>query len=352
MGKRLTYEFVKNFIEDREHTLVSNEYINSTIKLDVMCPEGHIYPIAFSNFKAGWRCPKCSGKHKHTYDEVKEYMSQFGYTPISKTYENTKTILDIMCPEGHIYKARFNDFKTGNRCHKCSYIRMSKRMTFTYEYVKECIENEGYKLLSKTYKNSKTLMKVMCPEGHIYKTNLAIFRRHKCPKCSDTRLSYEYVKECIENEGYKLLSKTYKNSYTKLNLECPKGHKFKKALSAFQQGHRCPKCICKYSKMEKEMVDIVKKYYDGTIVENDRTIVRNPITKHMLELDVYLPDLEKAIEFNGMYWHNNDYMKLKDQMKIDQCNELSIDLLVIQEKDWITDRMKCQEIIKTYLTYK
>lgn len=294
MGKRLTYEFVKNFIEDREHTLVSNEYINSTIKLDVMCPEGHIYPIAFSNFKAGWRCPKCSGKHKHTYDEVKEYMSQFGYTPISKTYENTKTILDIMCPEGHIYKARFNDFKTGNRCHKCSYIRMSKRMTFTYEY----------------------------------------------------------VKECIENEGYKLLSKTYKNSYTKLNLECPKGHKFKKALSAFQQGHRCPKCICKYSKMEKEMVDIVKKYYDGTIVENDRTIVRNPITKHMLELDVYLPDLEKAIEFNGMYWHNNDYMKLKDQMKIDQCNELSIDLLVIQEKDWITDRMKCQEIIKTYLTYK
>jgi hypothetical protein len=37
---------------------------------------------------------------------------------------------------------------------------------------------------------------------------------------------HEYVKEQIENEGYKLLGKEYKNVFTKLKIKCPEGHEY------------------------------------------------------------------------------------------------------------------------------
>jgi len=34
------------------------------------------------------------------------------------------------------------------------------RKVYTYEYVKKCIEKEGYKLLSSKYKNNYTVLKI------------------------------------------------------------------------------------------------------------------------------------------------------------------------------------------------
>ena len=39
----------------------------------------------------------------------------------------------------------------------------------------------------------------------------------------------------------------------------------------------------------------------------------NPNTDKHLELDIWIPTLNKAIEFNGEYWHNNNYSKYKDK---------------------------------------
>ena len=55
-------------------------------------------------------------------------------------------------------------------------------------------------------------------------------------------LSYNYIKEQIEKEGYKLLSKSYKNAHTKIKIKCDKGHIYKVIWNSFQQGHRCKEC--------------------------------------------------------------------------------------------------------------
>lgn len=44
------------------------------------------------------------------------------------------------------------------------------------------------------------------------------------------KLTYEFVKEQIEKEGYKLISEEYKNCRDKLNIECDKGYIFKRIL--------------------------------------------------------------------------------------------------------------------------
>lgn len=84
------------------------------------------------------------------------------------------------------------------------------------------------------------------------------------------------------------------------------------------------------------------------------------------ELDFYFPDIHKAIEFNGDYWHCNpnlydkdyfhehkqlyakDIWKL-DTIKINNCNDIEIDLLIIQEQDWEHNNINCMDKIKDFI---
>ncbi len=91
-------------------------------------------------------------------------------------------------------------------------------------------------------------------------------------------------------------------------------------------------CSPKWSKGEKEIVEYVKNNYNYIIKENDRTLIQNPKTNNYLELDIWLPELNKAIEYNGKYWHNDKYTKWKDNYKQQWCKENSIDLMIINEK--------------------
>lgn len=140
------------------------------------------------------------------------------------------------------------------------------------------------------------------------------------------RLTYEYVKNQLKIEEYKLLSKIYKNNKTKLKVECPEGHQYEVTYHHFQKGS------------EKSCLNIIKQLIpDENIIENDRTRIINPNTNKFLELDIYIPSLNKAIGFNGEYWHESDYSKYKDIQKVDQCKEKGIDLLIIWYQDWINN---------------
>ena len=133
----------------------------------------------------------------------------------------------------------------------------------SYKYVKEQIEKEGYKLLSNKYKNNNTKLKLQCLEGYIYKVSWANFRQgYRCIKCNikSTKLTYEFVKEQIEKKGYKLLSTKYINSHSKLKFICPNNHIFKMSWSCFNNNQRCPRC---YNELRKLTYEYVKKYIES-----------------------------------------------------------------------------------------
>ncbi len=55
-----------------------------------------------------------------------------------------------------------------------------------------------------------------------------------------------------------------------------------------------------------------------------------------LSLDVYIPELKIAIEFNGIYWHSELFKnKYYHSNKTKMCNILGIELLHIWEDDWV-----------------
>jgi len=283
----------------------------------------------------------------------KQIESVNGYKLLSTEYINAHKKLDIMCNNGHSYTVTWNDFQQGNRCPVCYEQNRNKSQRLDYEYVKEQIESiNGYKLLSTEYKNNCTGILVKCPKGHEWHVTYSAFRGGtRCPVCNGgVKLTYNHVKNQIEKEGYKLLSTEYINAQTKIKLKCDKGHEYSVIYNSFQRGCRCPICdnAKTSSKAEIEIQDYIKTLTDNVIC-NDRTQIYNHTTKRPLELDVWMPDLNKAIEYNGTYWHSLDKQQIKDAMKQQQCDLIGIKLLTIDEESYTINKDKVLKDIKKFI---
>ena len=283
-----------------------------------------------------------------TYKFVKEQIENVkGYILLSKSYKNNRQKLLIQCDKGHEYEVIYSNFQQGERCSICN-----GGIKLNYNFIKSQIKKEGYKLLSKYYINANKKIKIKCNKGHKYEVKYGNFQQGKrCSVCNgNAKHTYEYIKEQIESvKGYKLLSKDYKNCSTKLLIQCNESHKYKVKWNHFEQGCRCPICDEKSSKAEKEILKIVKQLLpDEDVIENDRTQIINPLTGYNLELDIYIPKLKKAIEFNGTYWHSSDYSKYKDSVKVKQCKEKGIDLLIINEQDWLDNKNEIIEKLNLF----
>jgi len=113
-------------------------------------------------------------------------------------------------------------------------------------YIKEKTNEiaPGFFCLSTEYKNSKTLMKFKCDNGHIfYKTWNMFSSYHICPYCSKRyRRTITDIKRFCELYKYKLLSKKYENVYSKIKVECPNGHIYETRADTLLGKHWCRQC--------------------------------------------------------------------------------------------------------------
>ena len=69
---KLTYEYIKNYIELFNYKLLTTEYINAKQQLSVQCFCGHKpYNVSFDRFQRGDRCPYCNqSKGEDRIEEV------------------------------------------------------------------------------------------------------------------------------------------------------------------------------------------------------------------------------------------------------------------------------------------
>lgn len=176
---------------------------------------------------------------KLSYEFVKNKFEEIGYKLLSNKYENAHVKLLIECPKEHQYEVTYGHFQQNRRCPICE-----GNQKYSYKFIKEQIEKEGYKLLSKEYENGLTKLKVECNKGHEYRVKYNGFQQGgRCPVCAGTqKLTFSYIKTQIEKNNYKLLSKEYENVITQLKVECPKGHQYEVTYNHFQRGQRCPIC--------------------------------------------------------------------------------------------------------------
>jgi len=204
MGKRLTYEYVKNkvLVLAPKFELISTEYKNNRTKLEFKCPKNHIFYMSWDCFSHGHRCPECL---KLNIDFVSKQVPiiTIGYKLLSTEYINNHTKLEFLCDKGHKFYMVWNHFKDGHKCPECK--RLSKLYNFKYIKEQVSILEPNYELLSTEYIGAMKKLKFKCDKGHIYKTTWASFHHgNRCPECYYESLRKNYTPEQLTRMyGYK-----------------------------------------------------------------------------------------------------------------------------------------------------
>ena len=220
---------------------------------------------------------------------------------------------------------------------------MGKKLT--YDFVKSEFEKRGYELLDKEYINAHMKMNYKCLKHplEILKIDYGHLKSGRgCKYCGKEtynkkrKLSYDFVKKAFEERGYELLDKKYQNSKTKLKYKCLK-HPDKElyiSYDNFSRGHGCPYCSFKSTSFPEQLI----YYYFKQKFKN----VFNRYKIDNIEFDIFIKDINLAIEYNGSRWHTSKNEQ-KDIQKIQYCQDNNIDFLIIKgyttgnSISWVSD---------------
>ena len=135
-------------------------------------------------------------------------------------------------------------------------------------------------------------------------------------------------------------------------FSCNEGHEFIVDTDGFYNRIRykinlctecCPINSLHSSHHEKNIYNFLKDRYNGEIIQHDKKILNGK------EIDIFLPDLKIAFEFNGLFYHSELYKDKNYHFnKTKICLDNGIQLIHIWEDDWIHK----QEIIKSMILNK
>jgi hypothetical protein len=123
-NQKYTLQEVKKIFEDNGCELLETDYKNNSVPMAFRCYCGVIGKTSLTSFKLGARCGNCRmkkiiDKQKHPFEYVKKYFKDNGYELLETDYKNAKTVMRYRCPQGHISKTNFDNFKRGKRCKEC-----------------------------------------------------------------------------------------------------------------------------------------------------------------------------------------------------------------------------------------
>jgi hypothetical protein len=124
------------------------------------------------------------------------------------------------------------------------------------------------------------------------------------------------------------------NSNSLFKCDCNSEHYFKIYSDNFYKRveSNLPLCTVCYpiddlkSIKEKQLLEFIKENYKGEIL---------PGYRDSIEIDIYLRDINLGIEFNGLYWHSNEFKENNYHLnKTLYFKERGIKIIHIFEDDW------------------
>jgi len=292
------------------------------------------------------------------------------------TYNNSRTIIEFKCLNNHVFKSTPRDLiitKTmckicGNRELLSGFNDIKTTFPNLLDYWEWTRENKNTPETTLTLTHQKLYLK--CPRGHEETKTVSTLQRNdrlsSCTQCS--LYSLDIIGSL--NETHPEISKSYSSknnipihqvSYKyskKLTWECSEKHEWEEICSKriIKGTTACPYCYPKLNNKEKEVLQFINKILNENnhktlIKTHERSLLKNS------EVDFYLENLNKAIEFNGCFWHT-DKMCLKNRgmtaleyhsKKQESYSTIGIDLVYIWECDFNNKKEELEEALIHWL---
>ena len=326
----------------------------SNKKLLWICSKSHEWEARVASRSNGVGCPYCSNQKllpgfndlASTNPELAKEISPNSKIKVTEATLSSGKILLWLCSKGHEWEARVSDRSAGYGCPYClgrkAILGVNDLATVNPELAMEVSPNSKIKANEVTTNNGKKLL-WRCRKGHEWKATVdSRSNGSGCPCCSNRKIllgfndlettNPELAKEVSPNSEIKA-TEIVAFSNKKILWMCNKGHEWEATVNNRSRGNGCPKCYG--SKMEENLAQLIKTLLPGNpeIIRNDRQLIKP------YELDILIPELNLAFEFNGDYWHSNEMIRKRnpqfasskqfDDFKKRECEKQGVKLFFI-----------------------
>lgn len=345
---------------------IEDEYENKNSIITVRCnwcgnEFKKVADYVFSSITGGCFC-KESEKDFISYDEINKNVKD-GYQIVK--YDGLKSIkndkVTIMC-NNCCCKFERNIKVVLNKEINCPSCLTKINRLKTIDEIKNKMDKlfPTIEIDYNNYVNTSTNVLCKCKKcGHIFKRKINTFfcgnlKGDPCPKCNQeiitkakiktTSFFQEQVNALYGIGAYDVLSE-YESSNKKVTVRCNQCNKtFNIEANSFLHGHGCPYHNCNSSLMEKEIADFIKNKTDVEVLTNYRKLIDGK------ELDIYIPSLKLAFEFDGIFWHNENNKPYDYHLnKTINCENEGIRLIHIFEDEWINKKHIWKSMISNLL---
>lgn len=308
---------------------------------------GYRWPGIPNNLLRGEGCGNCAGHLKKTTASFIEEMKQINPSvQIVGNYINNKTGIACRCLVcGHKWAPIPSSLLKGHGCRPCAVKENSKNRRLTTEQflAKLTAKNPGVQLLE-DYTDSKTPIRCRCICGNEdwYVSAGNLLRGSLCKECAVRKTAERltgcshsnvykkshdaFVAECADKNPTVQIIGIYSGAENKVESQCKRcGHIWNPFAHALLRGSGCPKCQRKTqtSFAEQSIFFYVRKQYPNSINGYKKGFGRS-------ELDVFIPDLQVGIEYDGRNWHKNK--ENIEKRKYEICKERKIKLIRVRER--------------------
>ena len=348
-----------DYEENERIGIKPEEMLNgSQRKVNWICSKGHKYNRSiYDRLNGRGNCPYCSNRIvKRGINDlattnpelIKEW--DFEKNKINPEEIATKYNKKVWwkCEKGHSWNALIYPRTKGVGCPYCSNNKVLEGFndltTTNPEVLKYWNEEKNIKMKPQMFSHGSTkTVWWKCEKGHEWPAKISdITHGNRCPYCSNQRLLKGY--NDFASKHPKLLEEW---NYEKNNMlgikpdeiimgqnkeiwwKCEKGHEWPSSIAARIRNNklynRCPICssYLRTSIPEKIIYYYISKVYPKTIANY------KPEWLKPKELDIFIPELNIGIEYDGYYYHK-DYKKDLDKDKL--CCDNNVKLIRIREK--------------------
>ena len=331
-----------------------------------VCPRGHEYESSVDKRVSGQNCPYCSNKKlligfndlETNYPELAKewHPTENGIlTPKNIVFGSLKKVWWICSKCCNTFQARVVDrTRKGNGCPECAIkLRVQSRLSSllkekTLNDDKELIRDWDYEAnypktpLDYTYRSGQSVYWKCHVCKYQWKAKILNKSRHNgCPACSNKVVVPGFNDLATTNpelsqewhptkNGILTPKKVTRGSGKKVWWLCPMGHEYQATLLARNGGFGvgCPKCYSRRqtSFAEQAVYHYIKKIFPDAINGFKASFLGK------MELDIYIPSIRWAVEYDGMAWHN-EKTKEREIRKYKACKENGIKLYRLKEDE-------------------
>jgi ssDNA-binding Zn-finger/Zn-ribbon topoisomerase 1 len=380
MKKSSLEEFIIKFIAahgDR-YTYPDQPYLDSHSKIEIVCREHGSFLQTPNKHSHGRGCPKCARRaledsKRSSFAEfcakAKEvHEGKYSY-PLQK-YTAGLTAIKITCGEHGDFFQKPTAHLSGHGCPSCGKVRAASARKSTWQrFVDKARLKHGarYSYPEQKYTDARTPVKILCPDhGEFLQMPNAHLNGRGCQICGsnkriistrDTLVSFIRKANVVHSEKYSYPEQPYVNAFGPLTIICPLHGSFRQIPNSHLSGGGCPKCA--HVQMSRGEVALADEFKSLGVRTNHRislSKVSTPVIKKdekpykRMELDLYFRDQALAVEFNGLFWHNEDHVGARYHLdKTKACRELGLDLIHIFEDEWTNKQGIVKSIIRARL---